>query len=216
MDTNKIKDIVLNSQLTDEAKDLIMLLLPYAEKETEVQQQILDIMLMEAKMNEIAADEAEEISDLMNQTLEEIELIENQADKSVDKIIDSVNQKLEKLKSELDSKSSVVKEAQQTNHTTLPVPTINLSEQAMPAPAPVNPSYAQPQQVQPQSESNPTFEQNVMNSQSVNPAQQENQPSLNAMPQEPSETPQQQPPVMDYSQFQPTVGNPSQNSPANW
>lgn len=100
MDIKKIEEIVENSKLSDEAKDMIYKLLPEAEK-PEVKEEIMRLVDYEIDMNETLASEAEEIIAAMDAGEAMMDAAEKAGKESAEETMKEVDEKLEALDSEM-------------------------------------------------------------------------------------------------------------------
>lgn len=99
MDIKKIQEIVENSQMTDEAKDLIYKLLPDADK-PEAKAEILKVISYEIDMNEAVADEAEEILETLKNEDKTLDATDDAALQQAQELEKKTTEKLAKLDAE--------------------------------------------------------------------------------------------------------------------
>jgi len=99
MDIKKIQEIVENSQMTDEAKDLIYKLLPDADK-PEAKAEILKVISYEIDMNEAVADEAEEVLETLKNEDKMLDAVDDAALQRAQEFEKKTTEKLAKLDAE--------------------------------------------------------------------------------------------------------------------
>jgi len=123
MDIQKITDIIEDSQLTDEAKDLINGLLPDAEK-PEVQEEIMRIVDYEIKMNDAVTEEGREILKKIEDGNKMMKAVDDLADERVKDLETEANDKfseIEKEKEEVDEDISKLTGEERAPHIEEPV-----------------------------------------------------------------------------------------------
>jgi len=100
MDTNKIQQLILQSELSEEAKNLILKLLPYADQE-KVKKEIIEIMAFEEKMATLSAQEASALNNHFALAISQLDSIEDISDKQINVILESVQEKIASIESSL-------------------------------------------------------------------------------------------------------------------
>ncbi|HSV94982.1 MAG TPA: hypothetical protein VLH94_03365 [Spirochaetia bacterium] len=121
MDIKKVQEIVENSQLTDEAKDLIYKMLPEADK-PEVREEIMKVIDYEVEMNEALADEAEEILNKIDDGEKMVAAVEGVANQQMDELSEKADEKFARLDEE---REEVDKEIEGMTSGNIPVEALN-------------------------------------------------------------------------------------------
>lgn len=144
MDIKKIGEIIEDSKLTDEAKDYILKLLPDADK-TEIIEEIMKTFEFEIKMNQLDADEAQEIMDKIEDGEKMIDAADGVASELAEELESKTNEKLAALDIEKDE----VEKSMQSDAAPVAEPVVEPVTPAPAAPAstwnPVVEPVAQPQ-----------------------------------------------------------------------
>ena len=99
MDIKKVQEVVENSQLSDEAKDLIYKMLPEADK-PEVKEEIMKVIDYEIRMNDALADEGEEILKKIDDGDKMVDATEGVVDEEMQDLNKEADEKLASLKAE--------------------------------------------------------------------------------------------------------------------
>ena len=121
MDIKKVQEIVENSQLTDEAKDLINKMLPEADK-PEVREEIMKVIDYEVEMNEALADEAEEILNKIDDGEKMVAAVEDVASQQMEDLSEKTDEKFARLDEE---REKVDKEIEGMTNGNTPVEALN-------------------------------------------------------------------------------------------
>jgi len=93
MDIKKLQEIIDNSQLSPEAKDLILDLMPEIDK-PEIQEEILKTIDYEVKMYGLAADEFEEVADQLQTAEKKMDAADAMEDEQLTELSQKYEEKM--------------------------------------------------------------------------------------------------------------------------